>query len=69
MQASGARLIDLDMIPDENHPSMNKLIIHPVVMQDLEPPHSKKSESRVETRNPDINRENNDIFNAFNELL
>ena len=30
---NGSKFIDLDMLPDENHPSMNKLIIHPVKNQ------------------------------------
>lgn len=70
IHSSGIRLIHLDMIPDDSHPSMNKLIIHPVKLEDGLPPQPPQQDSRrILIKNPDINPNNNDIFDAFKELL
>jgi hypothetical protein len=68
LRANGHKLIDLDMIPDENHPSMNKLVIHPVhTQQGLLPAPQEyyQQEHPSIIRNPNINRDNNDIFDSF----
>lgn len=68
---NGSKFIDLDMIPDENHPSMNKLIIHPVKNQSQKQgeEQEKPIENRIAIRNPNISTNNNDIFNSFKDLL
>ena len=66
---AGSRLINLDMLPDENHPSMNKLVIHPVKDKNVEAIQDQPEEQKFIIRNPDIRTDNNDIFNKFNELL
>jgi hypothetical protein len=62
---TGVGLINLDMIPDDNNPSMNKLVIHPI--------ESSKSPNRepqsIEIRNPEISTDNNDIFDSFNNSI
>lgn len=67
LRSRGYNLIDLDMIPDENHPSMNKLVVNPVNVQGqgLLPPPGYKHQAPTEIRNPNISTNNNDIFNAF----
>lgn len=66
--STGVTLIDLDMIPDDNHPKMNKLIIHP---QKLAQPGSQPSqpENKVIYRDPRISTDNNDIFDSFKDLV
>ncbi len=67
---AGSKFIDLDMIPDENHPSMNKLIIHPVKNQSQKQGEQEQTqENRIVIRNPNISTDNNDIFNSFKDLL
>ena len=68
---NGSKFIDLDMLPDENHPSMNKLIIHPVKNQSQKQgeKQEKPRENRIAIRNPNISTDNNDIFNSFKGLL
>jgi len=67
LRERGHKLIDLDMLPDESHPSMNKLVIHPVYNQGQGqlPPPGYQHQSPSEIRNPDISTENNDIFGYF----
>lgn len=67
---NGSNLIDLDMLPDENHPSMNKLIIHAVKTNKLNKEKQDEFiENKIEIRNPNIRTDNNDIFNSFKDLL
>ena len=67
---NGSKFIDLDMLPDENHPSMNKLIIHPVKNQSQKQGEQEQTqENRIVIRNPNISTDNNDIFNSFKDLL
>jgi hypothetical protein len=68
LRARGHRLIDLDMTPDENHPSMNKLVVHPVTTQNMQPPPEDyyQQQPKPEVKNPKISRDNNDIFSSFN---
>lgn len=68
---SGCKFVDLDMLPDENHTSMNKLVIHPVrskTKEQGEEPISQP-ENRIIIRNPNIRTDNNDIFDSFKDLL
>lgn len=71
----GSRYLNLDMVPDENHIGMNKLVLHPIRI-DNDPVQTSKNnnsnsnrESKITIRNPDINPDNNDIFNALNDLV
>lgn len=64
---NGSKLIDLDMIPDENHPSMNKLVIHAVKTQGQG--EDQPRENKIIIRNPKIRTDNDDIFNSFKDLL
>jgi len=64
LKADGSVLIDLDMLQDPDHPSMNKLVIHPVPAEGRVGSPAESQE--VKARNPQINRDNNDIFSAFN---
>ena len=65
LRSNGNKLINMDMLPDENHPNMNKLIIHPVDSSDGRKPR----ENKITIKNPDISTDNNDIFNSLNNLL
>ena len=80
LRDDGSNMVNPDMIPDENEPAMNKLIIHPVKIRregepDMPPMHDpvkhaqKERNKKISIRNPNINRENNDIFGAFEEYL
>jgi hypothetical protein len=66
---SGIKLINLDMLPDESHPTMNKLVIHPVKIGGFSS--SKKDENIGEPiiRNPEIRTDNDDIFNLFDDII
>lgn len=68
---NGSKFIDLDMLPDENHPSMNKLIIHPVKSNSQKQAEEQEQprENKIIIRNPNISTDNNDIFNSFKDLL
>lgn len=64
----GTQMVDLDIIPDENHPTMNKIIVHPVNLKKnthLPTTPSKK----IVIRNPNFSTDNNDIFESFNDLV
>ena len=60
----GVQLMDLDMIPDENNPKINKLIIHPNEGTVDRKPSFKASEE-VDIQDPD----GDDIFDLFNKAL
>lgn len=61
---SGVRKINLDMLPDTNHPNMNKLVIHPMTVEEQENA-QPSNPRRFVVRNPDISTDNDDIFNKF----
>ena len=63
LQEEGVKMINLDMLPDENHPNMNKMIIHPLY------PNSKKTKKGLEIRNIDVDTDNNDIFGLFDKIV
>lgn len=65
LQSRGHSMIDLDMLPDENHPSMNKLVIHPVYNDGQRKPTRDRESPPDEIKNPEISTENNDIFSSF----
>jgi hypothetical protein len=69
IRAGGARLMNLDMIQDESHPSMNKLIIHPIPVESEDKNQPKGNSKRLIIKNPDVSTDNNDIFNSLNDLL
>lgn len=64
LKANGFKLMDLDMLPDEDHPQMNKLVVHPIKSKS-DPTYKEglPAPTNVEIRDPNINRDNNDIFN------
>jgi len=66
--ATGVKMINMDMVQDSDNPSMNRLIIHPITSEQdsLPPPNGKR---RFIVRNPNINTDNNDIFDAFNKMI
>ncbi len=73
MRNEGVRAINLDLLPDENNPSMNKLMVQPFSMNPNNIPNVKQEE-RTQTpnsfiRNPEIRTDNNDIFNLFNDIV
>jgi hypothetical protein len=64
----GVQLMNLDMLPDESNPNMNKLIIHPnesSVSQDslMEP--SDEGPQDIIAKDP----EDEDLFDLFNKVL
>jgi hypothetical protein len=63
LKQKGHKMIDLDMLPDDNHPSMNKLVVHPVSSQGQANYRDHVEQPKSEIRNPEISTENNDIFN------
>lgn len=68
----GCRFINLDMIPDESNPDMNKLIISPnykVGYEGPQPDNQRPPEPEPEIRNPQVRVDSDDIFNLFNELM
>lgn len=65
IRKSGVELMDLEMLPDDNHPSMNKLVIHPNKSKGID----DYQENRITIRNPNISSEGNDIFDAFSGLV
>jgi hypothetical protein len=71
LRSTGVKLINLDMLPDDNHPKMNKLVIHPVRSgrkgQDESVEDNLEDDPSI--RNPDISTDNDDIFNLFNDLI
>jgi len=65
----GIQLINLDMIPDENNPEMNKLIIHPNENLVDNKSVSKDNQDPVDIKIKDPDISNDDIFNLFNKAL
>jgi len=66
--ASGVKLMNLDMLPDENHPSMNRLVIHPIKITNGTDGYPQDTK-RLIVKNPRISTDNDDIFNSFKGLL
>lgn len=80
LRDNGYNMVNLDMIQDENEPTMNKLVIHPVRIKkpedhDMPPVHdpmkhaAKEKAKKQNIRNPNIKIEGDDIFGAFEEYL
>lgn len=70
LRQKGVKLINLDMLPDESNPKMNKLIIHPVNLSSSKASQETKSTPEdIITRDPEVNTDNNDIFNLFNGIV
>jgi hypothetical protein len=71
MSEDGTQLVDLDLVPDDNHPAMNKILLHPVTINKQLPPalSNEKPVKKIIVRNPNFSTENNDIFDSFNDLL
>lgn len=74
MRQSGYELIDLDITPDENQQTRNKLVVYPVAGNDEKmlnqgPPIKNTEGNGVEIRNPNIDKNNNDIFGSFNKFI
>jgi len=68
----GIQLMNLDMVPDESNPQMNKLIIHPneniVDRKPLFKPSDTPEDLGADNiKDPDI--EGDDIFNLFSKVL
>lgn len=80
MNRAGIKYMNLEMTQDENHPEMNKLIIHPVRFsrkekeKGMERPDGTGSYGSSEDTindnisNPKINLEGDDIFNIFDKI-
>lgn len=69
---TGVGLINLDMLPDDRNPNMNKIVIHPIENSrnpQGEPTLPKTSNQDFEIQNPEISTDNDDIFNLFNKLI
>jgi DNA polymerase sigma len=68
LKKRGVNQINLDMLPDETNPVMNKLIIHPIDMKSPKnsDPVPKKEEEIVD---PKINPDNDEIFNLFKGII
>lgn len=62
LRNKGHKMIDLDMLPDDNHPSMNKLVVTPT---GAVPPQARQETQKPEIRDPQIRTDNNDIFSSF----
>lgn len=78
LKDNNVNMIDLDMVQDENHPKMNKLVIHPIKQEDDEnfnkafkdlPEKNNLLNNKIEIRDPNFNIENNEIFDSFEDIL
>jgi hypothetical protein len=61
LSQDGTTLVNLDMVPDDNHPSMNKIVIYPVSQGKGGTP----TQNKVTIRNPNIGTDGDDIFNKM----
>lgn len=68
---NGVKFVNLDMVPDENRSTMNKLVIHPVnkVSASGQRISNKERSENFVIRNPEIRTDNDDIFNLFNDIV
>ena len=70
LRQRGIKLINLDMLPDESNPKMNKLIIHPVKVGLPKPTSEPKSiPEDIPVQDPEVDSSNDDIFNLFNGIV
>jgi hypothetical protein len=65
LKEAGVEFINLDMLPDEKNPGMNKLIVHPVNNDE----YIINTEEDFLPHDPSVNTDNNDIFGIFKENL
>lgn len=66
LRKKGAKLINLDVLPDESNPEVNKLVIHPVrIIGNKEVAPTQE----IEIKNPEVGLDNDDIFNLFNGIV
>ena len=68
----GVALVNLDMIPDEGHPGMNRIIIHPIIQEAKDRPVEEpiqREKRNLLIRNPDVSRDNDDILNLLNQIV
>lgn len=65
LQGNGTKLIDLDMVPDDRQPNMNKIVIHPVYGPGMAPMPKQRQEDPYEIRDPLISPDTDDIFYSF----
>ena len=68
IHSNGSNLMNLEMIKDPEHPSMNKLIIHPLEGNG-ELSEQYRNPKRFIVRNPNIDSAGDDIFKLFNGLV
>jgi hypothetical protein len=66
LKQKGVKLVNLDILPDESNPTMNKLIIHPVLVAGSKTSAPSKN---IEIKNPEVSSDNDDIFNLFNGII
>lgn len=71
LRKKGSKYINLDMLPDENNPKMNKLQIHAVKPTGSTggQPQFRATPKEIVIRNPEIRTDNDDIFNLFDGLV
>lgn len=70
----GVEFIDMELLPDDDSPEKNKMIIYPVhLKKDNKTAHYEKGLKKLpapkpedEIKDPEISRDNDDIFNYFN---
>jgi len=65
LSQDGTTLVNLDMVPDDNHPSMNKIIIYPVPKNGVGSGGGTPTQNKVTIRNPNIGTDGDDIFNKM----
>lgn len=68
----GVAMINLDMIPDEGHPGMNRIIIHPIIEKTNDQPvedSPQMSKRNLLIRNPNVSTDNDDILNLLNQIV
>lgn len=66
LREQGVTAMNLDMIPDDRFPKMNKLIIHPLRGDRNEELPRDLGDG---IQDPDVNPDSDDIFNLFNGIV
>lgn len=69
IQASGVRLVNLEMLTNDDNPALKKLIIHPIKNNGNGSYDQPQNTRRLIVKNPDISTDNDDIFDTFKGLL
>lgn len=72
IRSDGVAMINLDIIPDEGHPGMNRLIIHPIIDKADDSPvedSAQMNKRNLLIRDPDVSRDNDDILNLLNQIV